>query len=72
MMLTLSFSLQSLIILLGRRDTLFTTSNNKDSNADRIFTAEDGLQFAIGIIDYVSEEGDYTKQMSRAEILTSI
>lgn len=58
MMLTLSFSLQSVIILEGRRDTLFTTTNEKDSNANRIFTADDGLQFAIGIIDYGTE--DYT------------
>ena len=44
--------MQSIIILEGRRDTLFTTTTEKDVNSNRIFTAEDGLQFAIGIIDY--------------------
>ena len=52
MMLTFSFTLQSIIILEGRRDTLFTTTTEKEANTDRIFTAEDGLQFAIGILDY--------------------
>ena len=45
---------QKLIWLLAN-NTLFTTTYEKEVNADRIFTAEDGLQFAIGIVDY---EGD--------------
>ena len=55
MILTLIFTLQGIIILEGRNNTLFTTTYEKEANADRIFTAEDGLQFAIGIVDY---EGD--------------
>ena len=51
-MLTLCFTLQSIYILNWRKGTVFTTTNEKDANTDRMFTAEDGLQFAIGIIDY--------------------
>ena len=58
MMLTLSFTLQSIIILYGRKGTVFTTTNEKESNDGRIFTAEDGLQFAIGILDYASDDYD--------------
>ena len=56
MMLTLVFTLQGIIVLEGRRDTLFTTTQELEANADRIFTAEDGLQFAIGIIDYAADD----------------
>ena len=56
LVLTLIFTLQSIIILNGRKGTLFTTTLEKEANADRIFTAEDGLQFAIGIIDYGSDD----------------
>ena len=58
MILTLCFTVQSIIILEGRRDTLFTTTTEKDANSNHIFTAEDGLQFAIGIVDYGSEDFD--------------
>ena len=56
LVLTLIFLLQSIVILEGRRDTLFTTTFEKNANADRIFTAEDGLQFAIGVIDYAADD----------------
>ena len=52
MILTLSFALQKLIILYGRKGTVFTTTIEKEQNDGRVFTAEDGLQFAIGVLDY--------------------
>ena len=61
-MLTLLYTLQNIIILEGRRDTLFTTTIEKDANADHILTAEDGLQFAIGIVDFYSDDEDALRQ----------
>lgn len=56
MMITISFLFKKLIVLHGRQGTLFTTTIEKDENIDRIFTAEDGLQFAIGIIDFDTDD----------------
>ena len=63
MMLTLSYTLQIFIVLKSRQDTLFTTTIEKEAGSDRIFTAEDGLQFAIGIIDYDAD--DYEDGLGR-------
>ena len=56
MMITISFLFKKLIVLHDRQGTLFTTTIEKDENIDRIFTAEDGLQFAIGIIDFDTDD----------------
>lgn len=61
-MLTLSFTLQNILILEGRTDTLFTTTIEKDANANHILTTEDGLQFAIGIVDFYSDDEDALRQ----------
>ena len=51
MLLTFAFTLQSIIVLNGRLGTVFTTTLEKEANEGRIFNKEDGLQFAIGIVD---------------------
>ena len=56
MMLTLSFTVQSLIVLNDRKGTVFTTTIEKESNDGRVFTEEDGLQFAIGVVDYGADD----------------
>ena len=43
MILTLSFALQSYILLSKRKGTVFTTTLEKEANEGRVFTAEDGL-----------------------------
>ena len=65
MMLTLSFTVQSLIVLKDRKGTVFTTTIEKESNDGRIFTAEDGLQFAIGVVDYDTDADDYGDVLGR-------
>ena len=56
MMLTLSFTVQSLIVLNDRKGTVFTTTIEKESNDGHVFTEEDGLQFAIGVVDYGADD----------------
>ena len=44
--------MQSIIVLNGRKGTVFTTTLEKEANFERVFTKDDGLQFAIGILDF--------------------
>ena len=58
MLLTLAFTTQSIIVLNGRLGTVFTTTVEKNANEGRIFDKEDGLQFAIAVIDFNGENFD--------------
>ena len=58
MLLTFAFTLQSIIVLNGRKGTVFTTTLEKEANAGRIFNKDDGLQFAIGILDFGTASWD--------------
>ena len=52
MLLTFAFTLQSIVVLNGRKGTVFTTTLEKEANEGRALTKDDGLQFAIGILDF--------------------
>ena len=69
MMLTLGFTVQSIIILQGRDNTLFETTVEKNQNLDRIFTADDGLQFALGVVDFYSVYDNDTLEQGLNEYL---
>ena len=54
MLLTFAFTLQSIIVLNGRKGTVFTTTLEKEANDGRTFNKDDGLQFAIGVLDFAT------------------
>ena len=47
----LLYTVQESLVMHYREGTLFTSTVLKNQNRDRIFTAEDGFNFAFGLID---------------------
>ena len=52
MFVTIAFTAQNIIVLSYYQGTRFMTSIEKNGNKDRVFTQEDGLQFAIALMDF--------------------
>ena len=51
MLVTLAFTVQNVIVLKEYQGTRFMNSIEKNGNLGKTFSEEDGLQFAIGVID---------------------